>query len=83
MASFYGMIGVAIFLAGGALLHDLGAGRVPGLFKPVADAWARAGHDTKWVRAGLWTLFALLALAMLFFVGIPLYSSVVGLGARS
>ena len=80
MSNLYGMLGLLVFLVGGVLLYHLGAGRVPKLLKPVANVWVSAGYDPKWVSVGLWVLFALLAGAMLLFIGIPLYTSLADLG---
>lgn len=80
MMNLYGMLGLLIFLAGGALLYHLGSGRVPSVMKPVADVWVRAGCDPKWINVGLWALFGLLAGAMLIFIGFPLYDALTDLG---
>lgn len=77
------MVGLLIFLAGSALMFHLGAGSVPSVLKPLSTVWVHAGYDQKWIKVGLWVLFAFLAVAMLLFVGIPLYSGVVHLGRGS
>jgi hypothetical protein len=69
-----------LFFAGCTLLYHLGSGRVPGVLKPLANVWVQTGYDPKWINVGLWILFAFLAVPVLLFVGIPLYSVVVHLG---
>ena len=53
MTNLYGMLGLVMFIVGGALLYHLGSGRVPKVLKPVANAWVSAGHNPKWVGVGL------------------------------
>jgi hypothetical protein len=80
MIYLYVAFGVLLFLAGNSLLSHLGAGSVPNTLRPLTNAWAKAGVDTKWINVGLWLLFALIAVAMLLFVGFYLYTSAVDLG---
>jgi hypothetical protein len=69
-----------IFLAGGALLSHLGAGSVPNVLKPVANVWVKSGGSPKSFSFVLWGLFALIAFAMLIFIGVPFYTSLMDLG---
>ncbi len=80
MTTLYGIFGLMVFLAGGALLSHLGAGSVPHILKPVAYAWAKSGLSPKSFNFVLWGLFAVIAFAMLIFIGVPLYTSVMDLG---
>lgn len=66
--------------AGSVLLYHLGSGRVPSALRPLANVWVQRGYDPKWINFGLWVLIALLAVSMLLFLGIPLYSVAVDLG---
>jgi hypothetical protein len=80
MTNLYGLFGLMIFLAGGALISHLGAGSVPHVLKPVAHAWVKSGGSPKSFSFILWGLFALIAFAMLIFIGVPLYTSLMDLG---
>ena len=80
MTNLYGIVGLMIFLAGGALLSHLGAGSVPHILKPVAHVWEKSGLSLKSFSFVLWGLFALIAFAMLIFIGVPLYTTVMDLG---
>lgn len=55
-----------IVSGGGALAYYVGADRVPLRFKPLANAWLRAGYDPKWITIAIRTAFALSVI--LFFV---------------
>jgi hypothetical protein len=80
VTNLYGMLGILIFLAGSSLLYHLGAGSIPNLLKPLTNVWVKTGGAPKWINAALWTLFLLVAGAMLLFIGLPLYSSLVDMG---
>jgi hypothetical protein len=80
MMTLYGIFGLMVFLAGGALLSHLGAGSVPHGLKPVANVWLKSGGSPKSFSFVLWGLFALVAFAMLIFIGVPLYTSLMDLG---
>jgi hypothetical protein len=47
MANLYGIFGLMIFIAGGALLSHLGAGSVPHVLKPVANVWMKSRGSPK------------------------------------
>jgi hypothetical protein len=80
MTTLYGIFGLMIFLAGGALLSHLGAGSVPHVLKLVAHVLAKSGLSSKSFNFVLWGLFALIAFAMVIFIGIPLYTSLMDVG---
>jgi hypothetical protein len=80
MTTLSGIFGLMIFLAGGALLSHLGAGSVPDMVKPIANVWVKSGLGQKSFDFVLWGLFALLAFAMVIFIGAPLYTSLMELG---
>lgn len=82
MTTFYGFVALLIVCAGGSLLFYLGAGRVPPPIKPIANVWARAGYDPKWITVAMWITFGIMALAFFLSVGIPLYHAVVDLGTQ-
>jgi hypothetical protein len=65
---------------GGTLLSHLGAGSVPNALKPFANVWLKSGRSPKSFNGALWFLFALIAIAVFIFIGIPLYSVVNGMG---
>ena len=84
MNTFPQLLGVlfSVFaVAGASLLYYLGAGRIPPPVRPVANAWARAGYDPKWITLALWGVFAIIAVAFLLFVGVPMFHAVVDLGS--
>ena len=80
MTTLYGVFGLMIFLAGGALLSHLGAGSTPNMLKPIAHVWVKSGLSPKSFSFVLWGLFALIAFAMIIFIGVPLYTSIMDLG---
>jgi hypothetical protein len=80
MTTLYGVFGLMIFLAGGALLSHLGAGSLPNMLKPVAHVWVKSGLSPKSFGFVLWGLFVLIAFAMVIFIIVPLYTSLMDLG---
>ena len=64
------LVFLSFVFAGASLLFYLGAGRVPPLVRPVANAWARAGYDPKWVTLALWGVFAIIAVAFLLYLNV-------------
>ena len=80
MTTFYALLGILVVFVAGALLSDLGAGHVPQPIRPLANIWARAGYDPKWISVATWALFALMAGLFVLLVGIPLYYAVIDLG---
>jgi hypothetical protein len=80
MSIFYAWSIGFLIIAGGWLLYNLGAGRVPQPIRPIGNMWVRAGYNPKWINVAMWTLFALIAATFLLFVARPLYTVVVDLG---
>ncbi len=50
------------------------------MLKPVAHVWVKSGLSSKSFSFVLWGLFALIAFAMVIFIGVPLYTSLMDLG---
>jgi hypothetical protein len=80
MMNLHVIFGLMIFPAGGALLSHLGAGSVPNVLKPAAHLWVKSGGSPQSFSFFLWGLFALIAFAMIIFIGVPLYTSLMDLG---
>jgi hypothetical protein len=80
MAVFYTILLITLIFSGGALLSHLGAGSVPKALKPFANVWLKSGRSPKSFNVALWLLFALIAMAVLLLIGIPLYSVVNDMG---
>jgi hypothetical protein len=82
MITFYGLLGLGIFLIGSSLLYYLGSRRKPDIAETVTQLLVRTGYNPKWVIIGLWALFALVAVAMTTFIAFYLYKSLIFLGSN-
>lgn len=71
-----------IVYSGSVLLSNLGAGKVPTAFLPLANWWVRSEWNPKWIRRLLWFLFFLLALTFLMMIVVPAYPAVLQLGRK-
>lgn len=80
MTTIFSLFGLGLFLAGSALLSDLGSGQTPVWFQPVAKRWSPAGYNPKWITLGIGTLFGFVAALTLLYIGIPLHTAIVDLG---
>ena len=80
--AIYTALLILISYSGSVLLSNLGAGKVPAAFQPLANWWLRSEWDPKWIRRLMWFLFFLLALIFVMMIVVQAYPAVLHLGKK-